>query len=289
MNTLVRRQMSTKHVLFILLLLSATAIFYSCKKKSSTSALPPDDDTTPVQLVNYKFKAIHENITSNSGGYYEALPPSYDIANENFPLLIFIHGGAEIGNGSEQELPLVLVHSVPKRIANKTLPVKFTYGGKDFSFIIIMPQFRVRASANNVKDVINYMLEHYRVDSSRIYMSGLSQGGGVTWEFAGSSHGEMLAAIVPICGASWADTTLANRIAANKVPVWAFHNNDDDLVPVASTWRYANFINAANPPVPVRVTIWPTGGHDAWTRASDPNYREEGKNMYEWMLQYTRE
>jgi len=36
------------------------------------------------------------------------------------------------------------------------------------------------------------------------------------------------------------------------------------------------------------MTLWPTGGHDAWTQASDPEYREEGMNIYEWMLQYKR-
>src|SRR5688572_25454794 len=280
--------MRVKYVIWVLFL-SVTAIITSCKKNSSSPVTPPDDDTTPIQPINYNLRAIHQNITPNSGGYYEALPPSYDTSSEKFPLLVFIHGGGEIGNGSEQELPLILIHSVPKRIANKTFPVKFTHGGKDFSFIVIMPQFRKRATSGNMKEVMNYILERYRVDSSRIYMSGLSQGGGVTWEFAGSKHGNMLAAIVPICGASWADTIAAKRIALNKVPAWAFHNNDDDLVPVSSTWRYANIINAENPPVPVRVTIWPTGGHDAWTMASDPNYREAGKNMYEWMLQYIRE
>jgi hypothetical protein len=34
------------------------------------------------------------------------------------------------------------------------------------------------------------------------------------------------------------------------------------------------------------MTIWPTGKHDAWTKASDPNYKENNMNMYEWMLQY---
>jgi hypothetical protein len=59
-------------------------------------------------------------------------------------------------------------------------------------------------------------------------------------------------------------------------------------VTVKSTTRYARLINAANPKYPPKVTLWPTGGHDAWTKASDPEYREDGKNMYEWMLQFVR-
>ena len=113
-------------------------------------------------------------------------------------------------------------------------------------------------------------------------------GGGAAWEYAGSAYGNRLAAIVPICGASWADSAVAKKIAQNDVPAWAFQNEHDQAVTVNSTRRYVRLINAENPLYPVKVTYWPTGGHDAWTKSSDPEYREEGKNIYEWMLQFTR-
>jgi hypothetical protein len=40
--------------------------------------------------------------------------------------------------------------------------------------------------------------------------------------------------------------------------------------------------------IPARLTIFQAGGHDAWTTATDPDYRERGKNIYEWMLASTR-
>ena len=113
-------------------------------------------------------------------------------------------------------------------------------------------------------------------------------GGGATWQYAGAAYGRSIAAIVPICGASWADSAVAKRIATNNVPGWAFHNIDDDAVTVNSTKRYVSIINAQHPVHPIRMTLWPVGGHDAWTQASDPVYREDGKNMYEWMLQFKR-
>ena len=113
-------------------------------------------------------------------------------------------------------------------------------------------------------------------------------GGGITWEYAGSAHGKSIAAIVPICGASWADSAVAKKIASNGVPGWAFHNIDDGSVTVNSTKRYVSMVNAEHPVHPIRMTLWPSGGHDAWTQASNPEYREDGKNMYEWMLQFKR-
>ena len=206
---------------------------------------------------------------------------------KNIHCYCFLHGGGELGNGNS-DLPLILKNSLTKRLDQRTLPLTFNEGGEDFSFIVISPQFKAWPSVEDVHDIIQYALANYRVDVSRIYLSGLSMGGGVTWEYAGSKYGKSIAAIVPICGASWADSAVAKKIAANDVPSWSFHNIDDDAVTVNSTRRYVNIINSQHPDHPAKMTLWPVGGHDAWTLASDPEYREEGKNMYEWMLQFTR-
>lgn len=273
----------------------------ACKKNRTISEIifppvvPVNDSTTLTpdiphlpDPVTYDQVAVYKSIGKNVGGYYEALPVSYDSSDKKYPLLLFLHGGGELGDGSPDSLPLILKNSLTKRLFNKSFPIRFTVDGKDFSFIIISPQFRIWPKVEDVHDIMQYVISNYRVDLTRVYLSGLSMGGGVTWEYAGSKYGKSLAAIVPICGASWADSAVARTIASNEVPAWAFHNIDDAAVTVNSTKRYARLVNEENPPVPVRVTLWPTGGHDAWTKASDPEYREDYKNMYEWMLQYVR-
>jgi len=287
--------------LLLLLILFLNLFFSACRKHKSSSPIGiPElpgggNDTVPNEPggpgpmpASYNQVPIYQRIGENVGGYYEALPPSYDSSDKQFPLLVFLHGGGELGDGSPDMLPLIARNSVTERLEEKTLPTSFTSNGQSFSFVIISPQFEEWPSVEDVHVVIEHALSKYRIDRSRIYLAGLSMGGGATWEYAGSEHGNLLAAIVPICGASWADSAVAKKIAANEVPAWAFHNEDDAVVTVNSTKRYARLINAENPKYPVKVTYWPIGGHDAWTKSSDPEYREEGMNMYEWMLQYTR-
>jgi len=72
------------------------------------------------------------------------------------------------------------------------------------------------------------------------------------------------------------------------VPIWAFHNDYDPSVPSSYTKNYVSYINSFSPAVPAKITIWPVAEHDAWTKATDPNYTENGKNIYEWMLTYKR-
>lgn len=306
------------------LVIACLAVIGSCKKHTSLSRVPPiipgdtipgndtvpgndtipgtdtiPKDTIPKDTIpgndtvpdpgpaKYLQVPKHIAVNSNVGGFYEALPPSYDSTTKKYPLLLFLHGGGELGDGNSQ-LPLILKNSLTKRLHEQTFPVSFTVNGEEYSFIVISPQFKAWPSVNDVHALLQYALNNYRVDTKRIYLAGLSMGGGATWEYAGSSYGKSLAAIVPICGASWADSAVAKRIATNDVPGWAFHNIDDGSVTVNSTKRYVGIVNAQQPAHPIRMTLWPTGGHDAWTQASDPDYREDGKNIYEWMLQFSR-
>lgn len=273
------------------LLLVTIFISGACRKNSVRQVqLPviPGDDTIPVPgPPKYNQVAVHFSINPNIGGFYEALPPSYGSTNKKYPLLLFLHGGGELGDGNSQ-LPLILKNSVTRRLHEKTLPATFTVNGEEFSLIILSPQFKEWPSVNDVHAFLQHARNNYRVDESRIYVAGLSMGGGITWEYAGSAYGKSVAAIVPICGASWADSSVAKKIASNDVPGWAFHNIGDDAVTVNSTKRYVKIINAQRPAHPVKMTLWPGDGHDAWTLASDPEYREEGKNIYEWMLQFKK-
>lgn len=280
----------------MLVLIVCFAALQGCRKKTlhSVPVSPGGEDTVSVPIdppkndtvAYYSLSARHESIGGNIGGFYESLPPSYDSNTNVYPLIVFLHGGGELGDGNGQ-LSMVLKNAIPKMIGAKTFPLSFTVSNEQYSFLVISPQFKAWPKPADVEKLVDYSVEHYRVDTQRIYMVGLSMGGGATWEYD-ARYGKRLAAMVPISGASWADSATAKGIAATNTPTWAFHNKDDDAVTYESTTRYIDFIKFFNPSFPVRFTLWPNGGHDAWTKATDPEYREEGKNIYEWMLQYKR-
>ncbi|MBO9561636.1 MAG: T9SS type A sorting domain-containing protein [Niastella sp.] len=241
------------------------------------------------------------NINSNCGGYYEYLPQGYDAAgSQRYPLLVYMHGDGDRGSGSQTDLAKLLTKALPKLINDGQFPSSITSNGQAFKFIVISPQLKLwpqsgPAGAADVAAVLAYVKGHYKVDTNRIYLTGMSMGGGITWEYAGSNinAAQKLAAIVPICGASSPQTPIANVIANGDVPVWATHNQADDAVPVNNTNGYVSFINGnPRPPSPLaRKTIFTTAPaelHDAWTRTYSPSFRENGLNIYEWMLQYSR-
>jgi len=232
--------------------------------------------------------ARHVDVNPNCGGYYEYLPQGYNWETQSYPLIVFLHGVGELGNGTTQ-LPLVLNNGIPKLINSGQFPVSFNVNGQTHKFIVISPQFKQWPTPTDINSVISYAIQHYRVNSSRIYVTGLSMGGGATWEYAGNQNfANRVAAVVPVCGASWPSQERAQVIASNRIAVWATHNDGDWTVPVSYTNDYINYINSCNANPVGKKSIWQIVSHDAWTRTYDPDYRENGLNVYEWMLQYTK-
>lgn len=231
------------------------------------------------------------SMIANSGGYYEYLPQGYNTGNQTYPLLLFIHGSGQTGNGNS-DLPEVLKYGPPQLIDLGQFPASFTVNGQTFRFIVISPQFSSWPSELDVQGVLDYVVQHYRVNLNRIYLTGPSMGGGVTWNYAGynSSTANRLAAIVPVCGASTPATGRSRNIANADLPVWATHNDEDPVVPVSNTNLYIQYINTAPAPTPLaKKSIFSGDTHDAWTMTYDPNWKEDGLiNIYQWMLQYQR-
>jgi hypothetical protein len=243
------------------------------------------------QVQTSRFKSI----TSNSKAFYEYLPQGYNATGtETYPLIIFMHGQGEQGDGSSTSLTKLLRTGLPRVINQGAFPVSFTVNSKAHKFIVISPQFVNWPTSSDIDAVISYAISNYKVDPSRVYLSGLSMGGGAVWEYAGHetniNYPKRLAAIVPVCGASWPNSYRGKVIANNNIATWAFHNDGDPTVPLFYTNDYVKYINATVPaPVtPAKKTIFVSTSHDAWTKAYDPNYRENGLNIYEWMLQYAK-
>src|SRR5664279_3192253 len=81
------------------------------------------------------------SMTANSNGFYEYLPEGYSLGSQTYPLIIFLHGIGELGNGSS-DLSRMLNTGLPNLIKQGKFPVSFTTStGEIQKFIVISPQF----------------------------------------------------------------------------------------------------------------------------------------------------
>lgn len=236
---------------------------------------------------------VAKSLTAANGqfiGFYEFKPAAYATnPTAKFPLIIFMHGIGERGNGTT-ELNRVLANGIPKYI-NNGHPMTFTWDGSQHSFLVLSPQLSSSLGfwyTFHVEEMIKYAKQNLRVDTNRIIVTGLSLGGGGVWTYASSNatNANTAAAIVPVCGTC--AITDASIIANGSLPIWGFHANNDGTVAVGCTAGGISSINSYGPAVTPLMTIYPDGGHGIWDRAYDYNYTWQNPNVYEWMLNQNR-
>ena len=235
---------------------------------------------------------IKRTNTSKAIPYLEHLPQGYsdaENAGQQYPLLLFLHGTGEQGDGSDAMVWDVALNGPPKHIKNGH-DMTFTVDEKAHSFIVISPQL-IYGNGNwrdeYIDEVLQHVLDTYRIDRSRIYLTGLSLGGGGTWRFGGA-HADLFAAIAPVCGAQSVMYNLARNIEENHLPVWAFHGDADGVVPISSTQKWIEVINSYGANPAAKMTTYPGVGHNSWSRAYNTSHTYHQPNLYEWLLQHTK-
>jgi predicted peptidase len=196
----------------------------------------------------------------DSLSYLMYLPEDYGKPGQDWPLMIFLHGAGERGD----DIALVKKNGPPMLLEQ----------GKHFQFIVASPQCPAgkRWRVDVLSVFLESLLDFLQVDTSRIYLTGLSMGGQGTWNWA-KAEPWRFAAIVPICGR--ADTTKAGNI--KDLPTWVFHGAEDDVVPISDSKEIVEYLKKLGSPV--KFTIYPEAGHDSWTETyANPE-------LYEWLMQ----
>jgi len=244
-------------------------------------------------ISNAQQVARSTTFAGNTIGFYEYKPANYDNTIK-YPLIIFLHGIGERGNGTTQ-LNFVLAQGIPRYI-NEGETMTFTNNGITKTFLVLSPQLASNfGSWQNfyIDAMLDWATHNLSVDPNRIYLTGLSLGGGGTWKYVMSSqNAQKFAAIAPVCGTcDWWNDGLCELAHANTA-VWAFHAQDDNQVPVSCTNDAINIMNGCNPApsiTPIK-TIYPAGvgGHFIWDRAYDRTHNIQNPNLFEWFISRSR-
>lgn len=244
-------------LLITIVLMAGTAL-------CSLAADQPATDTASKEITK-GFIAKTMTIKEKEIKYVVYVPASYDPGKPT-PTIIFLNGYGECGKDGWRQV--------------------FHFGGaimlhaEKWPFIVIFPQKQNPESFWEDEEIVvmtafEKTKKEYNLDLSRIYLTGLSQGGHGTWAIA-SRHPEMFAAIAPVCG--WGDEKIAKKLT--RMPIWAFHGDADQAVKVERSQDMKKWIEEAGGKV--KLTIYPGVGHNSWDKA----YRDE--NLGEWFLQFSK-
>jgi predicted peptidase len=196
------------------------------------------------------------------------LPDSYaDDPQKEWPLIFFLHGSGDCGDNLQ-----ILANNSPFMYIRKSGPLPA---------IIAAPLLKAKNSLfpeEFMSGALDEVMKEYRVDSRRVYLTGLSLGGEAAYRFA-AFRPEVFAAVMPLC-AFEVNTNADFYTGLKNMPIKAVHGADDTIVTLSKGKRVADFAGSAG--ADITFTVLPGHDHDVWT----DTYSDRAS--YDWLLQQSK-
>jgi len=164
--------------------------------------------------------------------YLLFIPKDYGKSEKKYPLILNFHGAGQKGNDPNALRSVGLNAQLAGKKRNK------------FPFIVVSPQlpgpkgFSIPSSLDRglwyydeffeqIDKLLDHLVQRYAIDETRIYCVGASMGGFGAWKMA-AKYPTRFAAVAPLCGEGDASSVCAVK----DVPVWVFHCEEDEIMPV---------------------------------------------------------
>jgi predicted esterase len=186
--------------------------------------------------------------TSSEGLPYRMFIPSgYSTANK-YPLVIFLHGGGERGTDNIEQLtthfyaPSYFARDSIQSIQKSIVIVPHCPGGSQWNDGLTwkegyfnLDELPISVNQLKVVKLIDKLIADYSIDTTRLYIYGLSMGGFGTWDMI-MRYPKRFAAAIILSGGG--DTTKASLV--KDMPIRIFHGATDATVyPEGGRWMAA--------------------------------------------------
>jgi len=248
------------HALFFLLLVIGQAL--------------PGQTLKPGPQVLTFFSDVDD--TDQPYGLY--LPKNFNPAKK-YPLVIMLHGAE-----SNHRLAMRRVFGKSNLPGETTVEAnRYFPEWRDVDYIVATPLARGTMgyqgiAEKDVYDVLADIKKRFLLDEDRVYLTGLSMGGGGTL-WLGLTRPDLWAAIAPVCPVIPPGTADLAPNALN-FPVYFFQGSEDPVVDPAGTRQWVERLKDLG--TQVEYAEYPGVKHNSWENA----YKDEA--IFKWFAQFRR-
>jgi predicted esterase len=221
---------------------------------------------------------FYSDVDDTEQPYGLYIPKNYD-AQRKYPLVVMLHGA-----GSNHRLSM-------KRVFGKSnLPgetdveaSRYFPEWKDVEYFVASPYARGTMgyqgiAEKDVMDVLTDVKKRFSIDEDRIYLTGLSMGGGGTL-WIGLTRPDLWAAMAPVCPAPPPGT---DDLAVNglNIPFHFFHGDQDQAVPVTVSRNWTKKLKELG--AQIEYIEYPGVNHNSWENAYKDGF------IFEWFSKFKR-
>lgn len=199
------------------------------------------------------------------GGYnfWIYTPTDYYYSLENTPVIIFLHGRSLCGRNLDR--------------VRRYGPLDAIIKGRQIDALVLVPQNPGGAwNPDKILSILEWTKEHYAMDSTRVYVIGMSLGGYGTLDFVGT-YPDKVAAAMALCGGC----SLKDVSGLGKVPLWIMHGTADRAVPIKQSKVVVEQLQKSNNDKRLRYSWLQGASHGALARVL---YMTK---TYEWLFSHS--
>lgn len=199
------------------------------------------------------------------GGYdfWVHTPDDYEAGAHPFPLIIFLHGASLCGNNLDRVLRYGTMDAIEK--------------GKHIPMLVVAPQNPGGAwNPQKLNNLLEWMKSHYSVDSTRVYVLGMSLGGYGTMDFV-AAYPDKVAAAMALCGGC----SRRDVQPLGRVPLWVMHGTADRAVSVQESKRVVSALQQGGNDHLLRYDWFVGGSHGYLARVF---YLQK---TYDWLIAHS--
>jgi predicted peptidase len=195
-------------------------------------------------------------------GFFKPVP--YD-ATTSYPLIVYLHGSRDTVSRDLVWYHPSVQHNNPSFVLTPKCENPDQGWGNTWN------AGHSTATAKTLS-LIDSLIKIYPIDTQRLYIYGISMGGFGVFSILAKENGKFAAAYA-ICGGS--DVTAAKDLL--QTPLWIFHGEADDIVPVALSRNvYNEMIRLGG--TKVKYTEYPGVKHNSWENVANEN------SLAEWLF-----
>lgn len=218
-----------------------------------------------IQTASAQYDFLRPVKDSIPDGYnfWVYTPQDYYYSLESTPVIIFLHGQSLCGRNLDR--------------VRRYGPLDAIVKGRQIEALVLVPQNPGGAwKPEKINEVLEWTKKHYAMDSTRVYVIGMSLGGYGTLDFAGT-YPDKVAAAMALCGG----TTLKDLSGLGKLPLWIMHGTADRAVPIKHSQTVVEQLQKSGNDERLRFDWLKGASHGALARIL---YMTK---TYEWLLSHS--
>lgn len=198
------------------------------------------------------------------GGYdfWVYTPTDYYYSLESTPVVMFLHGASLCSKDMNR--------------SRRYGPLDAIVRGRQIDALVIVPQNPGGAwNPDKLNDILEWTKKNYAMDSTRVYVLGMSLGGYGTMDFA-AAYPDKIAAAMALCGGCSAK----DKSGLGRLPLWIIHGTGDRAVSVKQSQVVVKELQDTNNDKRLRFDWLRGASHGALARIL---YM---RKTYEWLFSH---